>query len=85
MLFPLNLFSQFISGKPKSFKIRDMIYESEWYNLQYSRKLDKKYKEIKFMLMMNLMRANKVERISAGGMAFLTYESFMAVFFNVWK
>lgn len=59
-----------------------MIYENEWYNLKYSQKMDKKYKEVRFMLMMNLIRSGKVERISAGGMAFLTYESFMAVLLN---
>jgi 7tm Odorant receptor len=62
--------SQAISGK---------IYRSKWYQLVYSSHNRKDLKQLKHILTLTMMRANRPIKISAGGFMTINFETFMMV------
>lgn len=65
--------------KHESHFIRDRIYNSEWYQLIYLAPRQKDMKELKSLILLTLMRANRPTKISAGRMTTMSYQTFMSV------
>lgn len=76
-IFMTSFYGESIHQNSKS--ISAAVYNNKWYQMVYSSQNRNDLKQLKHFLTLTMLRGDKSVRISAGGLATINLETFMAV------